>query len=175
MEEFAAAMLAKAKRAWSNMKQRCYSESNGSYKHYGGRGIRVSDACLGSFARFLADVGLPPSPAHSIDRIDNDGNYEAGNCRWATARQQNRNRQTTLTLVYQRRRVNAAAWAEMMAIPYSYVFEQVFYHRRTGEKILERRHANRAMVEAQARSTKKSHPWKPGRKPFVRSPERKFL
>lgn len=76
---------------WSAMKQRCSNPNNRDYRLYGGRGISVCDRWLESFDNFMADMGNRPSPAHSIDRIDNDGNYEPSNCRWATKSVQNRN------------------------------------------------------------------------------------
>jgi hypothetical protein len=74
------------------MIQRCVDQNGKSYPNYGGRGISVCDRWRESFTAFLADVGEKPSPGMSLDRIDNDGNYEPGNVRWATASEQNRNR-----------------------------------------------------------------------------------
>lgn len=80
-------------RAWCNMIERCYTQSHVNYSGYGARGIRVCDRWRNSFANFLSDVGFKPSPAHSIDRYpNNDGNYEPGNVRWATAKEQANNR-----------------------------------------------------------------------------------
>jgi hypothetical protein len=78
---------------WSIMKDRCLNANNAKFKDYGGRGIKVCDRWLGDdgFTNFIADMGRRPSPEHSIDRIENDGNYEPGNCRWATRSQQQRN------------------------------------------------------------------------------------
>jgi hypothetical protein len=76
---------------WNMMQKRCYDEKHVAYKDYGGRGIRVSAAWLADFEVFLSDMGPRPSPFHSIDRINNDGNYEKGNCKWATSKQQRAN------------------------------------------------------------------------------------
>lgn len=79
-------------RCWRHMINRCENPNVESYKYYGARGIRVHEKWRRDFAAFLRDVGPRPSGKHSIDRIDNDGHYEPGNCRWATAEQQVRNR-----------------------------------------------------------------------------------
>lgn len=75
---------------WNAMKQRCYNPKNKSYSRYGGRGIIVCERWR-TFENFHADMGDPP-PELSIDRIDPDGNYEPGNCRWATRKEQRANR-----------------------------------------------------------------------------------
>jgi hypothetical protein len=79
-------------RLWSSMKERCYNPRRKDYVNYGGRGITVCERWRDSFAAFYEDVGPRPSPNLSIDRIDNDGNYEPGNVRWATRSEQNKNR-----------------------------------------------------------------------------------
>lgn len=68
--------------AWVNMRRRCSDTSSRHYKNYGGRGIRVFPKWEVSFEEFFKEVGLRPTPAHELDRIDNDGNYEPGNVRW---------------------------------------------------------------------------------------------
>lgn len=73
--------------AWKAMKYRCYDQNNIGYKYYGARGIIVCDRWL-KFVNFYNDMGPRPSNWHSLDRIDNDGNYEPNNCRWATDKQQ---------------------------------------------------------------------------------------
>lgn len=77
--------------AWGAMIQRCCNPSNRRYKRYGGRGITICDRWKDSYENFYSDMGAKPSPDMSLDRINNNGNYEPSNCRWATITQQNRN------------------------------------------------------------------------------------
>ena len=79
-------------RAWYHMKQRCTMPNHCRWEHYGGRGIKVCDEWITSFEAFLSHVGPKPGPGYSLDRIDNDGNYEPGNVRWATASEQANNK-----------------------------------------------------------------------------------
>jgi hypothetical protein len=80
-------------RSWINMKQRCSNKNNIGYSRYGGRGIKVCDRWLESFENFLEDMGKRPN-GMSIDRIDNDDNYEPDNCKWSTSKEQSNNQTT---------------------------------------------------------------------------------
>lgn len=73
-------------RAWQNMRERCYTETHQAYPNYGGRGIKVCDRWRGSFENFFEDMGTRPSPKHSLDRKDNNGDYEPGELSVGNAR-----------------------------------------------------------------------------------------
>lgn len=94
------------------MKQRCYNPNNPNYHRYGGRGIRVCQRWRDSCAAFVADMGPRPSPKHTVDRIDNDGNYEPGNVRWATMKEQHRNRHDSRTYTHAGRTQSMGDWAK---------------------------------------------------------------
>lgn len=79
-------------RSWAGMRKRCYDQNYPGYKYYGARNITVCERWRNSYEAFLSDMGRKPSPGHSLDRIDNDGNYHPDNCRWATRSEQNRNK-----------------------------------------------------------------------------------
>lgn len=79
-------------RIWNGMKNRCHNEKQPHYVRYGGRGIKVCEEWRKSFATFYAYMGDPPTDRHSLDRLDNNGDYQPGNVRWATSKEQRANR-----------------------------------------------------------------------------------
>jgi hypothetical protein len=109
--------------AWDHMKQRCFNPNSKNYKHYGGRGIKVCDRWVNSFENFYNDMGAKPSKEHSIDRINNDGNYEPGNCRWATNIEQQRNRTNSRLIKIDGKAKTVSEWAEITGVS-KYVIRQ---------------------------------------------------
>lgn len=86
-------------KSWRAMKQRCYYPKAKDYKYWGGRGIKVCDEWLNSFSAFYRDMGKRPSLEYTLDRINGDGNYEPGNCRWASKLEQRSNRRAKVLTV----------------------------------------------------------------------------
>jgi hypothetical protein len=102
--------------AWAAMRQRCSNPNSPGWEHYGGRGISVSPV-WDKFQKFLEDVGPAPSRQHSLDRVDVDGNYEPGNVRWATSREQALNRRCTQMLTFRGECKPLSVWADERGIP----------------------------------------------------------
>lgn len=85
--------------SWCSMIARCFNQNNPAYHNYGGRGITICDRWRNSFENFYTDMGSKPGPEYSIDRFpDMNGNYEPGNCRWATPMEQANNLRTNVVL-----------------------------------------------------------------------------
>lgn len=102
--------------SWSSMRDRCNCHAATQFHLYGGRGIKICSR-WDSFENFLADMGPCPSAKHSIDRFpDNNGNYEPGNCRWATDREQCNNKRNNRVIEFRGKRQTAAQWAEELGI-----------------------------------------------------------
>lgn len=94
----------KIHKTWKGIKQRCLNPKNPNFPDYGGRGITICDSWKNSFEEFYKFMGEPPSPDHSIDRIDNDKGYEPGNVRWETNLEQVRNRRISVFIEMDGRR-----------------------------------------------------------------------
>ena len=104
---------------WCEIKGRCYNDKSTSFKHYGGRGIKMCDRWLHSFENFLADMGERPSKEYSIDRIDVNGDYTPENCRWATRKQQCNNRRSNINITYKGKTQTLKLWCEELGLNYS--------------------------------------------------------
>jgi hypothetical protein len=110
---------------WKTMKARCGSPGAHAYADYGGRGIRVCDRWRDDYTAFRDDMGPRPSMDHSVDRIDGDGDYEPGNCRWATSREQVRNRACTRFLTWNGEIRTISEWSELTGICFSTIATRV--------------------------------------------------
>lgn len=110
--------------SWQSMMTRCYNKSQNGYKYWGGRGIRVCDRWL-VFENFLEDMGERPKGT-SIDRRDNDGNYEPGNCRWATAMEQGGNRRGTRIVTWQGESHHVTEWSRILGIRPNVIFSRLY-------------------------------------------------
>jgi hypothetical protein len=104
-------------KAWHSMVARCTDPDHHQYRNYGARGIRVCEQWLSDPAAFVADMGKRPSARHSIDRRNNDGHYEPGNCRWATAKQQGRNTRANTVITWNGKTQCIAEWADELGVP----------------------------------------------------------
>jgi hypothetical protein len=98
--------------SWLHMNQRCTNERFEHYDRYGGRGIRVCDRWRNSFQNFLLDMGPKPTPRHTIEREDNDGHYEPGNCVWATRATQSANTSRAVLLTVDGVTLSQKEWGE---------------------------------------------------------------
>lgn len=111
---------------WASMKQRCNNPKHKMYSYYGGRGITVCESWNESFEAFLSDMGEAP-PGMSLDRMDNDGNYEPGNCRWATATTQIRNRSNCHYLTARGETLLLSDWAAKVGVRKGTIANRIRY------------------------------------------------
>ncbi len=102
--------------AWQGMRRRCYQPGDAKFSLYGARGIGMCDRWRDDFAAFLADMGARPSPLFSLDRIDVNGPYSPENCRWATQKEQQRNRRDNRVIEFRGEKRCIAEWAELLGI-----------------------------------------------------------
>lgn len=111
--------------AWVGMIQRCTNPKGRAFPNYGGRGITVCPRWLNSFQNFFADMGPRPSRGLSLDRIDNNGPYAPENCRWATRKQQARNKRTSRVLVVDGVSATIPEWVERTGLLKSTIRERL--------------------------------------------------
>lgn len=126
---------------WASIKARCYNKLNKSYKNYGGRGIKVCDRWLENFENFFEDMGVKPTPYHSLDRFpDTNGNYEKINCRWATSYEQSRNTTKNHWIEYDGNRMIIEDWGKFFKVSESAIrkhlnngksFNEIYLHYTT--------------------------------------------
>jgi hypothetical protein len=103
-------------KAWLSMINRCYCDSTPSAKNYKARGITVCPRWRNSFKAFIEDIGPKPHPSLTLERIDNDGNYEPGNVRWATYKEQSRNKRSNRKITVNGKTLLLVEWAESAGI-----------------------------------------------------------
>ena len=118
---------------WASMKARCYYKGDVSYKHYGGRGIKVCDEWKNDFAAFrdwAMKNGYDPNAERNqctIDRIDVNGNYCPENCKWSNAHEQSNNRRNSFVITYAGKTLHASEWSKITGIPRSTIYARYRY------------------------------------------------
>lgn len=112
--------------SWASAKSRCFIQSDKKYPDYGGRGITMCAEWHASFQAFIDYMGPRPERS-SLDRINNDGNYEPGNCRWATKTTQVRNRRKTIRVIHEGQVISLPELAEIKGVKYDSL-KSVFYN-----------------------------------------------
>lgn len=122
--------------AWHGMRQRCLDKNHPGFKHWGGRGVKICDR-WNEFKNFYADVGERPTPKHSLDRFpDPNGNYEPSNVRWATQKEQQRNRRRHRMVAYKGQSKCVGAWAEEAGLTVCQLWTRLFTHKWPVERAM---------------------------------------
>ena len=131
--------VAKEYSTWCRMKSRCFNHRFIQYDDYGGRGITVCAKWRHDYLQFLSDVGRAPSPNHSLERINNDGHYEPGNCRWATPSEQARNRRSSQRITVNGESVLLIDVANAHGVNYHTLYTAVIVRKERPEDVIARR------------------------------------
>ncbi len=132
--------------AWQGMKKRCYNKNNSGYKHYGGRGIMVCERWVNSFENFKNDMFLAfkkhikenGNKNTSLDRINNDGNYEPSNVRWTVRSIQNKNKRNTKYITWNGETMCVADWAKFFKIPPITLWQRLYKQKLGVEESFKR-------------------------------------
>jgi hypothetical protein len=122
-------------RIWGLMKNRCLCKTSESYDNYGGRGITVCERWL-KFENFFEDMGAKPTPKHSIERIDNNGNYCKENCKWGTQIEQMNNTRRSVRITIGDKTQTMAMWCKERNLGYWLVRDRIFRYGWTNERAL---------------------------------------
>lgn len=120
---------------WNHMKRRCLNPTNKAYKDYGGRGIKICEKWL-NFENFYRDMGPRPSSKHSIERVNNDGNYEPDNCLWILKSDQNKNQRSNLIINYQGETKILSEWAKSLNLKYMFLYHRLIRKKQSMEQVL---------------------------------------
>lgn len=133
---------------WNNIKQRCFNKNNSRYKDYGARGIKICDDWLNDFTSFYNwSMSNGYKDNLTLDRIDNNGNYEPNNCRWTTYKEQNNNKRNNHLLTYNKETHTITEWSKILGIHYTclrnrilkkYPQELIFYKGKIPEGVLKK-------------------------------------
>lgn len=110
--------------SWVQMRQRCSNQNHPRYADYGGRGISVCER-WDSFDSFVSDMGPRPTRFHTIERVNNNGNYEPGNCRWATRAEQCSNKRNCLYVTIGKERITLKEACRRLQLPYKQIHSRV--------------------------------------------------
>lgn len=120
-------------RIWAGILQRCSNENVTGWENYGGRGIKVCERWM-KFENFYKDMGDRPSKKHSVDRIDNDGDYEPSNCRWASYKEQARNRRGNVLYQFGGESKTLSEWSDILGIKRTTLFMRINRYKWPIEK-----------------------------------------
>lgn len=121
---------------WSTMIARCHNPRSVGYPHYGGRGVTVCDRWRGSFVAFMEDMGSQPTPRSEIDRVDGAKGYGPENCRWATALEQGRNRETVHRVTFNGETLTLSEWAERIGVKPRLLYKRIVLLGWTPERAM---------------------------------------
>lgn len=124
---------------WMGMLSRCNNPNRKAYPTYGGRGIKVCDRWR-DFENFLSDMGPRPSPVHSIDRLNPNGNYEPGNCRWATSKEQGSTRRDNRRIKYRGSEIMLSELVRASGVPHA-TLSRYLDQGLSAEQAIEKYHA----------------------------------